>query len=76
MKKYLLDSNVFIQAHQQTYPFDVFPSFWNKLLDLSNSELISSIDKVKKELCDIPTPDELAVWCIDEMNTQFFVNTS
>lgn len=76
MKKYLLDSNVFIQAHRHSYPFDVFPSFWNKLLDLSNRELICSIDKVKKELCDIPTPDELAVWCIDEMNTEFFVNTS
>lgn len=48
MAKYLLDSNIFIQAHRMYYPFDVVPSFWNKILELSNKGIIISIDKVKK----------------------------
>lgn len=56
MKKYLLDSNVLIQAHRMHYPFDVVPGFWNKLIDLSNKELICSIDKVKKKFVILPLP--------------------
>ena len=74
--KYLLDSNVFIQAHRMYYPFDVVPNFWNKLEELSDRELIISIDKVKKELCDISRPDELSTWCNDKMNGGFFVDTT
>ena len=76
MKKYLLDSNILIQAHRMHYPFDVVPSFWNKLIDLSNKDLIISIDKVKKEICDGLTPDELAVWCSSALDNNFFVDTS
>lgn len=76
MKRYLLDSNVLIQAHRMYYPFDVVPGFWTKLIDLSNRGLICSIDKVKKEIFDTSTPDELALWCINDMKAAFFVNTS
>jgi hypothetical protein len=75
MKRYLLDSNIFIQAHRMHYPFDVFPSYWNKLLTLSNNNAISSIDKVKKELCEVSTPDQLSVWCINDMDSSFFIDT-
>ncbi|WP_268846881.1 DUF4411 family protein [Flavobacterium aestivum] len=74
--KYLLDSNIFIQAHRMHYPFDVVPGFWNKLVDLSNRGIIVSIDKVKKELCDISTPDTLSNWCMDDFNGDFFIDTS
>lgn len=73
---YLLDSNVFIQAHRMHYPFDVVPTFWNKLIDLANRELITSIDKVKKEICDISRPDELSIWCSNNLDNSFFVDTS
>ncbi|NLN32982.1 MAG: DUF4411 family protein [Flavobacteriaceae bacterium] len=76
MKKYLLDSNVFIQAHRMHYPFDVVPSFWNKLKDLSDKEVIISIDKVKKELCYSSPPDVLASWCLEELNSEFFEDSS
>ena len=75
MNKYLLDSNVFIQAHRMHYPFDVVPSFWNKLLDLSDNQTIISIDKVKKELCDNANQDILSDWCVNELHLKFFVNT-
>lgn len=58
------------------YPFDVVPGFWRKLVELSNNGLILSIDKVKKEICDSATPDKLVLWCLNEVNTNFFVDTS
>lgn len=75
MKKYLLDTNVFIQAHRMHYPFDVVPGFWSKLVDLSNRDIIRSIDKVKKEICDSSRPDELAQWCLSNVNNLFFLDT-
>lgn len=74
--KYLLDSNIFIQAHRMHYPFDVVPSFWNKLIDLSNKGIIGSIDKVKKELCETNNPDLLSEWCEDILPKDFFANTT
>lgn len=76
MNKYLLDSNVFIQAHRMYYPFDVVPGFWHKLIELADKEVIISIDKVRRELCDKNNPDELAIWCTSKVNKNFFVDTS
>lgn len=76
MKKYLLDSNILIQAHRMHYPFDVFPSFWSKLINLSENSIILSIDKVKKEICEINNPDDLSIWCMNSIDDSFFVDTS
>lgn len=72
MKKYLLDSNILIQAHRMHYPFDVVPSFWNKLLALASTSAIISIDKVKKELCDGSSQDQLSLWCQNDIDISFF----
>lgn len=76
MAKYLLDSNIFIQAHRMYYPFDVVPSFWNKILELSNNGIIISIDKVKKELCETNNPDQLSAWCENELDNSFFSDST
>lgn len=76
MPKYLLDSNVFIQAHRMYYPFDVVPSFWNKILELSNNGLIISIDKVKKELCETSNRDQLSDWCENDLISSFFADST
>lgn len=76
MQRYVLDSNVFIQAHRMYYPFDVFPSFWKKLIELSETGQIISIDKVKMELCPERNPDQLAQWCKNELEPSFFADTS
>lgn len=70
MSPYILDSNFFIQAHRANYPFDVVPSFWNKVKDLANRELIISIDKVREEI--YRNDDELSSWCRDNLPTNFF----
>ena len=75
MSNYLLDSNIFIQAHRVYYPFDVVPGFWSKLAELSKRGLICSIDKVKKEICS-REPDMLATWCEEELDASFFFDSS
>ena len=58
--RYLLDANVFIQAHRLHYPFDVFPGFWRWLEKESSSGTIGSIDWVYNEVKD--GKDSLADW--------------
>lgn len=58
--RYLLDANVFIQAHRFHYPFDVFPGFWNWLEQENKNGLIGSIDWVYDEIK--AGDDELSEW--------------
>lgn len=55
------------------YPFDVFPSFWNTVLDLAKAGTIVSIDKVKSEL--LHNKDELAAWIENNLHSDFFKAT-
>ncbi len=36
-KRYVLDANVFIDAHQNYYAFDICPGFWNALIQQHNT---------------------------------------
>ncbi|UCS94966.1 DUF4411 family protein [Echinicola marina] len=74
MKKYVVDSNFFIQAHRATYPLDVAKSFWIKINELAQSGMIISIDKVKKELYD--KNDDLEGWCVNNLPSGFFHDSS
>jgi len=68
--QYVLDSNIFIQAHRSVYPLDVVPSFWNKIKALAEAGTIISIDKVKKEL--YKNEDDLKDWCKSSLPDDFF----
>ncbi|WPY97660.1 DUF4411 family protein [Christiangramia sp. OXR-203] len=73
MKKYLLDSNFFIQAHRSIYPLDIVPSFWNKTQDLASRGIIVSLDKVKTEIYDNSShEDDLKDWCTANLDVNFF----
>ena len=48
--KYVLDTNVFIQAHRQWYRLSFAPGFWTFLLDQHKSGVITSLDRVRKEI--------------------------
>ena len=50
MTRYLLDSNVFIQAKNLHYRFEFCQAFWDLLIELNNQGKVFSISKVKKEL--------------------------
>lgn len=57
---YLLDANVFIQAKNQYYGFDIVPAFWNWLIAANSAGVVYSIEKVAEEL--IGFGDELSDW--------------
>ena len=57
---YLLDANVFIQAKNLHYGFDICPGFWDWLIQANAQGKVYSIEKVKDEL--EAGNDELAAW--------------
>ncbi len=70
-RRYLLDTNVFIEAKNRYYSFETVPGFW-EWLEVARAEgVVISIDKVKEEL--IRSKDELAQWAKD--HPDFFCST-
>lgn len=67
---YLIDSDVFIQAKNMHYAFDVFPGFWDWLLEANANGLLSSVEAVGAELK--AGGDELAQWA-QARDDAFFV---
>ena len=76
---YLLDANIFIQAKNFHYPFDVFPGFWEWMKRDMDAGIIGSVVPVFQEL--INGNDELVTWTkdceacgcflnVDDVNTQ------
>lgn len=57
---YLLDTNVFIQAKNLYYGFDICPAFWQWLDAKSVEGAVFSINEVRDEM--IGRTDELAEW--------------
>lgn len=57
---YLLDANVFIQAKNEYYGFDIVPAFWDWLITANGAGTVFSIAKVKDEL--LGYGDELSDW--------------
>ena len=60
---YVLDANVFIEAKNRYYAFDLMPSihrFWEILVRYASDGRIRSIDRVEKELQK--EKDELSEW--------------
>ena len=49
-KKYLLDTNILVEAHKRYYGFDLCPGFWEAVVRQHHSSRIFSIDRVKKEI--------------------------
>lgn len=60
MTKYLLDANIFIQAKNFHYPFDVFPRFWEWLKRDMEAGVVVSVEPVYQEL--IKGNDDLVDW--------------
>ncbi|MFZ5610555.1 MAG: DUF4411 family protein [Pseudomonadota bacterium] len=50
MTRYLLDTNIFIQAKNLHYGFDFCPAFWVWLIIQNGTGRVASIDKVGDEL--------------------------
>ena len=75
---YLLDTNVFIQAKNLYYGFDLCPGFWTWLTRANQMGLVYSIEMVLNELTQFgrvgehSEADELAQWAIAQ-DKEFFL---
>jgi hypothetical protein len=72
-KRFLLDANTFIEAHQSYYAFDICPGFWLALIRQNAAKRLYSIDKVKSEL--LAGHDKLSDWVKDRAK-EFFKATA
>lgn len=60
MSSYLLDTNVFIEAKNRYYAFDLAEGFWSQLRDASTREQVLSLAQVRDEL--EKREDSLTTW--------------
>jgi len=73
-KRYVLDANVFIEAHQRYYAFDICPGFWLALARQHEKKRVFSIDRIKAEL--VGSNDPLSDWAKDKAPGTFFKRTA
>ena len=71
---YVLDTNVFIEAHKRYYAFDICPGFWEWLSHRSTRSDIVSIDRVKEEI--VGYRDALSEWAKDPAREDLFADTT
>lgn len=71
-RPFLLDANIFIEAHRRYYAFDIAPPFWMALIDNAKMGRVLSIDRVAIELRR--GGDELADWASGSFH-EFFAST-
>ncbi|TLN23599.1 DUF4411 family protein, partial [bacterium] len=72
--KYLLDSNIFIQAKNMHYPFESFPGFWSWLRQNMEIGVAASIEPVFDEI--MRGNDELADWTKERKDCGCFLSVS
>ncbi len=70
---YVLDANVFIEAHRRYYAFDICGGFWDCLLHHYDAKRIISIDRVRDELL---AGDALEDWINDTAPDELFATTA
>ena len=69
---YVLDANVFIEAHKRYYAFDICPGYWAALLNHHHGGGLRSIDRVRDEL--VGKGDALSSWA-QGLPDSFFVGS-
>lgn len=71
-KLFVMDTNVFVDAHRRYYAFDIAPGFWDKLLICAGLKQVVTIKQVLNDLkkghdpIDKKRPDKLAIWTQDK----------
>ena len=77
---FVLDTNIFIEAHRRYYAFDLCPGFWECLAHYCREGQVRSIDQVRDEIVsddDQPEqpPDQLCEW-IEQAPDELFMSTA
>ena len=71
-ERYLLDTNVFIEAYRRYYGLDLCPGFWESIAHYCETGRLLSIDRVRAE---IEEGDSLDEW-IRQAPDGLFVSTA
>lgn len=69
---FVLDANVFIEAHRRYYAFDLCPGFWECLLHHYAGARLVSIDRVRDEIL---AGDALEDWVKNQAPRGFFASS-
>ena len=70
--KYILDSNVLLEANNRYYGMDFCPAFWDFILDLNKKEKLFLIDKAIQTISNID--ESIRTW-IKDNGKGFFLKT-
>jgi Domain of unknown function (DUF4411) len=70
--RFVLDANVFIEAHRRYYAFDICPGYWAALIAHHGGGRLCSIDRVRDEL--LAQTDALSQWA-QQLPALFFEAT-
>ena len=70
---FVLDTNVFIEAHRRYYARDLCPGFWDSLTHYSGEGQVLSIDRVRAEM--LSNKDQLSEW-VNQAPDSLFVSSA
>src|SRR5205814_2020891 len=70
---YVLDTNVFVQAHRRHYAFEICPGFWDCLIHHHTAERVISIDRIRDEILH---GDALDAWAKNSAPKSLFASTA
>jgi hypothetical protein len=71
---FVLDANIFVEAHKRYYSFDIAPGFWQALKQKAEENLLISIDRIYSEIDKFGEDDELKTWAKTEFK-DYFIST-
>ncbi len=71
--RYLIDSDVFIQAKNQHYAFSICPGFWDSLIGHFHAGHVFSIDEIREELLRGDDEEDLVCWVKGKLPREFFL---
>lgn len=71
MPKYSIDASAILDAWVRYYPYDLFPSFWNKFKDLTLSGGCNAIELIEHEITK--KDDGCSKWFTENKLSSFFV---
>ncbi len=61
-RKYLLDANIFIEAKNRYYSFEIAEGFWEWLALLADEQSFLTIKEVREEIINSYQDDQLVAW--------------
>lgn len=72
---YVLDANVFVQAHRRHYAFEICPGFWDCLIHHHAAARIVSVDRIRAEI-GAGDEDTLEKWVKHTAPKTLFASTA